>query len=85
MLFVLYYFGVINIIGLTIMGVDKKKARKGQYRISEATLWSVAFIGGAIGATVGMFYFRHKTKHLNFKVGLPILALIDLVILLQLV
>lgn len=84
-MFALYYFGVINIIGLVIMGMDKQKARKGQYRISEASLWTVALIGGAFGATVGMLYFRHKTKHLNFKYGLPILAFIDLVILLQVI
>ncbi|MEH6941561.1 DUF1294 domain-containing protein [Bacillus sp. JJ722] len=83
--FVLYYFCVINILGLTIMGIDKRKARQGKYRISEATLWGVAIIGGAVGAAIGMFLFRHKTKHMNFKIGLPILALLDLLLIFQLV
>lgn len=83
--FAWYYLGVINIIGLTIMGIDKQKARQGKYRIPEATLWTVAIIGGAVGATIGMYFFRHKTKHTNFKIGLPILALIDLILIYQLV
>lgn len=78
----LVYYIVINIIGIYIMYSDKEKAKHGQYRIPEATLWSVAIIGGAIGTTIGMHWFRHKTKHITFKLGFPALAIIDIVLLL---
>ncbi len=75
------YFLSINLIGLFIMKIDKQKAIERQYRISEKTLWTIAVIGGAIGATIGMNLFRHKTKHLSFKVGFPILAILDIILL----
>lgn len=81
MKFVYYYMIVINIIGFVVMGRDKQLAKKKQWRISEASLWSVAFIGGSIGATIGMRYFRHKTRHTAFKMGLPILAAIQIALI----
>lgn len=71
---------IMNIIGLLIMKVDKKRAIKHQYRIQEKTLWLVAIFGGAVGTTAGMQMFRHKTKHLSFKLGFPVLAVIEFVI-----
>lgn len=68
---------IMNAIGFFIMGADKKRAKKNLYRISESTLWNVAFLGGAIGATAGMKHYRHKTKHAQFKYGLPLLAIIE--------
>lgn len=68
----------MNLAGFLIMGMDKKRARNNHYRISEKTLWNVAFLGGAIGATAGMKHFRHKTKHAPFKFGLPLLAIIEI-------
>jgi uncharacterized membrane protein YsdA (DUF1294 family) len=76
----IYYLVVINLIGLIIMKVDKQKAINHQYRISENTLWVIAFIGGALGTTLGMNLFRHKTKHLSFKIGFPILAIIEILL-----
>ena len=76
--FVLLYFIIINLIGLFVMKLDKQRAQKRQYRISENTLWLIAIVGGAIGTTLGMNLFRHKTKHMNFKVGFPILAILDI-------
>jgi uncharacterized membrane protein YsdA (DUF1294 family) len=72
---------IMNIIGLIVMKVDKNRAIKHQYRISENTLWLVAIFGGAIGATAGMQVFRHKTKHLSFKVGFPLLAVAEVILL----
>ena len=69
---------IMNTIGFLIMGADKKRARKNAYRISESTLWNVAFLGGAIGAAAGMKHYRHKTKHAQFKYGLPLLAVIEI-------
>ena len=63
------------------MGVDKKRARKHEYRISEKTLWTLAIIGGGTGAFLGMIQFRHKTKHPTFRIGFSILMIIQLVLL----
>ena len=70
----------MNIAGLVIMKVDKKRAVKHQYRISERTLWLFAIFGGAIGCTLGMNTYRHKTKHLAFKIGFPFLAIVEAVL-----
>ena len=71
------YFTVINLVLLLVMGLDKTRARQNQYRISEKTLWILAFAGGAVGGTVGMQLFRHKTKHKIFLLGFPLLAILD--------
>ncbi len=75
------YAIIMNIIGYTLMGVDKKRAIRGAYRISEASLFMVAIFGGALGSTIGMHHFRHKTKHWYFRLGLPFIFLIQLAIL----
>ncbi|WP_413308354.1 DUF1294 domain-containing protein [Bacillus sp. 1P10SD] len=74
---------IMSLIGLIIMGEDKKRARKHQYRISERTLWLVALFGGAIGTTAGMQIYRHKTKHLAFQIGFPFLAGVELILLIK--
>ncbi|WP_102274313.1 DUF1294 domain-containing protein [Cytobacillus massiliigabonensis] len=85
MLYILMiYFIIINLAGFYIMKADKTKARKNEYRISEKTLWLVALFLGATGMTFGMKAFRHKTKHLQFKLGLPVLALIEIALCLYL-
>lgn len=72
---------IMNFIGLIVMKVDKERAKKHQYRISEKTLWLVALFGGAVGTTLGMQLYRHKTKHLSFKVGFPLLAAAEIILL----
>jgi uncharacterized membrane protein YsdA (DUF1294 family) len=76
-------FLIMNIIGFFIMGADKKRAQKHQYRVSERTLWMVAILGGAVGTTAGMQLYRHKTKHTSFKIGFPFLAGIELILLIK--
>ena len=76
---------VMNLVGLLIMGEDKKRAKKHEYRISERTLWMVAIFGGAIGTTAGMQLYRHKTKHTSFKLGFPILAILEIIIFLKII
>ncbi len=71
---------IMNLIGFVIMKLDKNRAMKHQYRISESTLWLIAFLFGAVGMTLGMKVFRHKTKHLQFKIGLPTLSLLQIII-----
>ncbi len=65
------YVFVINMTGFAVMGIDKKRAVRGAWRISEASLFLVAFLGGALGCTMGMRHFRHKTRHWYFKYGMP--------------
>lgn len=64
------------------MMIDKKRAIKHQYRISERTLWTIAIFFGALGLYIGMKNFRHKTKHTSFKYGLPFLSIIEVGIVL---
>ncbi|MBP2240684.1 uncharacterized membrane protein YsdA (DUF1294 family) [Cytobacillus eiseniae] len=77
---VVLLFIIMNIVGYFIMKVDKEKAKKNEYRISEKNLWLIAFFFGALGMMIGMQTFRHKTKHLQFKIGLPVLALIEVIV-----
>lgn len=72
---------LLNIIGLIMMKVDKSRAIHHEWRIPERRLWTIAVIGGALGLTLGMKMFRHKTKHQMFKWGLPFLTVINLVII----
>lgn len=67
----LIYLVFVNILGFALMGIDKKKAEAGKWRIPEKTLFFVAMIGGSVGSILGMKTFRHKTKHTKFTVGMP--------------
>lgn len=71
-------FGVMSLIGFASMGIDKKKAQEGKWRTKEATLFSIAILFGGVGSMLGMWIFRHKTKHWYFAVFFPIFALIDI-------
>ncbi len=72
------YFVIVNIVGFAEMGIDKGRARRGAYRIPEANLFLTAAIGGSIGSILGMYTFRHKTKHLSFVIGMPTILLIQI-------
>jgi uncharacterized membrane protein YsdA (DUF1294 family) len=74
----LIYLVIINLIGFLIMGIDKQKAKRKSYRISENTLFFVALIGGSIGAKIGMEVFRHKTHHKKFVYGIPAIIVLQL-------
>ncbi len=78
----LIYLLVVNVIGFIIMGVDKKRAIRGAFRISEASLFFVAFIGGSLGSIIGMQHFRHKTKHWYFQYGMPVILMVQIALLL---
>ena len=68
-------------VGFIIMGVDKRRAVKHAFRIPEATLFTVAIIGGTIGSILGMKYFHHKTRHWTFVYGMPTILILHIVIL----
>lgn len=69
------YLLIINAIAFCLMLIDKYKARKKLWRIPEATLISTALLGGSIGALIGMYTVRHKTRHIKFTVGIPLILL----------
>ena len=75
---VISYLVIINITSYAMMGIDKQKAKKGAWRISEATLFMTAILGGSIGSILGMKHFRHKTKHWYFKYGMPAILILQI-------
>ena len=76
MRYLLCYLILANLAALVLMGLDKSRARRHRWRIPERTLFLSAVLGGSIGATAGMWLFRHKTRHWYFVLGMPaILAL----------
>ena len=77
----IYYLIFINIVGLLSMYLDKYFAKNNMYRISEKSLFFIAIIGGSIGSIIGMYQFRHKTKHRQFTTGLPFIIFIQIMIL----
>ena len=80
MKYFLLYLLIINAIGFLIMLIDKEKAKKKKWRIPEATLMGIAAIGGSIGSLMGMYTFRHKTKHLKFTLGIPAILVAQLIL-----
>ena len=78
-LIILIYLAAVNLFGLIIMGVDKSRAKRRKWRIPEATLFLVAIIGGSIGSILGMYLFRHKTKHWYFVVGMPVILVLQII------
>ena len=77
---ILGYLLAVNIATFFLYGIDKYKAKKGRWRISEATLLLMAVIGGSIGAWVGMRIWHHKTMHKKFKYGIPIIIILQVTI-----
>lgn len=69
----IYVILFLNILTFIVYGVDKLKARRGSWRVSEFTLLMLAIAGGSFGAWLGMHLFHHKTKHAKFKYGIPII------------
>ena len=75
---------VMNMIGFTLMGIDKRRAIRRQRRISEKTLFTCAICFGSFGVFAGMQQFRHKTKHLTFKLGIPSLMVMHILLIMSL-
>lgn len=79
-LFVVYLLS-INLAGYISMGIDKKRAVRGAWRIPEATLFFIALLGGSLGSILGMQHFRHKTKHWYFRLGMPFIFILQIFLL----
>lgn len=77
----LIYLLIINIIAFIMYGIDKWKAHRKQWRISEKMLLFLAVIGGSAGALAGMYIFHHKTLHKKFTIGVPLILVIQVMIL----
>lgn len=76
----LIYLIAINIAAFCLMGIDKRRAQRHLWRISEKTLFLTALLGGSLGGILGMRLFRHKTKHWYFKYGLPGILILQIAI-----
>lgn len=74
------YLVVANLAAFLMYGADKRRAKKNRWRISEKALIMVALIGGSVGALGGMYLFRHKTKHVKFIIGVPVILVIQILI-----
>lgn len=82
--FIILYLAVINSYGFIIMGLDKRKAKKGQWRISEKRLIAAAAAFGSLGVFLGMRVFRHKTKHPLFQWSVPVFLVLQTAVLVYL-
>ncbi len=72
------YLVIINLIAFLTFGADKRRARRDRRRVRESTLFLLAAIGGSIGALLGMYVFRHKTRHWYFCVGIPAILILQI-------
>ena len=72
----------VNVITFVVYGIDKLKAKKGKWRVPETTLLLLAIIGGSVGAWCGVKVWHHKTMHLKFKYGIPLIIAVQVGLLL---
>lgn len=75
------YVFLVNIIAFIMMGIDKRKAIKREWRVPEATLFILAIIGGSLGSILGMYTFHHKTRHRSFTIGMPAILVIQVILI----
>lgn len=79
------YFLVVNLVAFISFGLDKQRAKRKMWRIPESTLLLFSIVGGSVGAGLGMAVFHHKTKHWKFKVGIPLIFVLQVLLLLYVV
>lgn len=72
------YLVIINLIAFLTFGADKRRARRDKRRVRESTLFLLAVLGGSAGALLGMYVFRHKTRHWYFCVGIPAILILQI-------
>lgn len=70
---------IINVITFAVFGIDKLKAVKDKWRVPEKVLFLLALLGGSLGALIGMYSFRHKTKKIAFKIGIPVILIAQII------
>ncbi len=74
------YLAAVNVAGFAVMGADKRRARRGSWRIPERTLFAVALAGGSLGVLLGMRLFHHKTRHWYFVIGVPLILALQIIL-----
>ena len=77
-MFIIAFIAVINLVTFLTFALDKRAAQKGKWCIKEATLFSLAVLGGGLGAMLGMKTFHHKTKKFWFKIGIPLITVVNI-------
>ncbi|WP_342543289.1 DUF1294 domain-containing protein [Paenisporosarcina sp. FSL H8-0542] len=75
------FFIVMSIVSFFTMGHDKTAAQAHKRRVPERTLWNLAILGGGVGAYLGMILYRHKTKHMSFRIGFTLLAILQVALI----
>ena len=83
--FIILYVAAVNVISFIVMGVDKRRAVKRDFRVPESTLFVLAIIGGSIGSIAGMHLFHHKTRHWYFLYGMPVILALQIILILAVV
>lgn len=78
---IVIYLLIMNLFTFLIMGIDKKKAKKGSWRVPEKTLFTLVILGGGIGGIVGMYVFRHKTQKMKFIIGFPLIIIMQIAVI----
>lgn len=76
--FYLLWLCVMSLVSFLVMGSDKRRAKRGARRVPEARLFLLALLGGGVGGLLGMYAFRHKTRHLHFALGFPLIAAVQI-------
>ena len=76
---ILSYLAVINLTGFAAFGIDKYKAIHHKWRIRESALLAIAILGGSVGCLIGMYVFHHKTLHPSFRIGIPMILIVELI------
>lgn len=79
--FMLFICVAMSIVSFVIMGIDKRRSIRSQWRIPESSLFLAAILGGGVGGTFGMFLFHHKTKHWYFRIFFPLLAITQVMLI----
>jgi uncharacterized membrane protein YsdA (DUF1294 family) len=85
MIFIFIYLLLINAFAVFIMYSDKRKARKGYWRVPEEKLFIIALLFGSPGILIGMKLFRHKTRHFKFIFGIPVILILQIILLYKLI
>ncbi len=81
LIILLIYFTIINLISFICYGIDKSRARRSRWRLSEGSLISLAIFGGSVGSLLGMYIFRHKTQKPRFSIGIPVILVLQILLL----
>lgn len=81
LIILIIYITVINLVSFTCFGIDKSRARRSRWRMSEGSLISLALFGGSLGALLGMHVFRHKTQKPKFSIGIPLILVLQILTL----